>query len=395
MLIKPIAYWQGAVVGTTPAAQQFIFLNGYNFYQWKGTRLGLAGTGGIAKIDLTGSLDTTWASNANPSTQTEVRFSVPLNGNMYGDTRNSSGGNQIKKWNATGSIIASSSVGSSVWAMNAREGSTFFMITGDRGVTYGGTGILGVGKINEDLTRDTTFTTNVGTGPQGGTTPAAGFVNAAFVSSNRIGVSGAFTSWNGNSSYDKFVVLNYDGTRDTGFARTGAFNANVVPMIFIDNKWIVGGAFTSYNSITQNYIMAFNTDGSVDTTFTTNIGTGFNGSVSSITRVSDTQIVVTGTFTTLNGETRNRVALLNTDGTIPSNIFGTGFASAPPYVTLDNTGKYYIVTSASSPTTYNGYTSRNFFPINADGSINSSFVTGSAMQVNGTNSAEPGGVFAR
>jgi hypothetical protein len=394
MLIKPIAYWQGAVVGTTPAAQQFIFLNGYNFYQWKGTRLGLAGTGGIAKIDLTGSLDTAWVSNANPSGQNEVRFAVPLNGNMYGDTRNTTVGNLVKKWNTTGNIIASSSVGNSLWGMSAREGGTFFIVTGDKGVTYGGTAINGIGKINEDLTRDTTFTTNIGTGGAGGL--PAGFVNAAHVSSDRIGVGGNFTSWNGNSSYDKFVVLNYDGTRDTGFSRaTGSFNGNVTPSIFIDNKWIVGGTFTSYNSVTRNYIMAFNTDGTVDTTFTTNIGTGFNGSVNNFFKVSDTQILVGGAFTTLNGVTQNRIALLNTDGTIPTNIFGTGFAAAPQYVTLDNTGKYYIVTGATTPTTYNGYTSRNFFPINADGSINSSFITGSAMQVNGTNSAEPGGLFAR
>lgn len=395
MLIKPIAYWQGPIVAGAPVGPaQFIFLNGFNFFQWRDTRLGLAAQGGIAKIDLTGSLDTTWTSNANPSTQTQVRFAVPLNGNMYGDTRNSTGGNQIKKWNATGNIVATSSVGNSVWAMNAREGNTFFMITGDRAVTYGGTGINGIAKINEDLTRDTTFTTNVGLGPQGGTSPA-GFIISSFVSADRIGVSGTFTTWNGNATYERFVVLNYDGTRDTSFVRTGTFNGNVNTSIFIDNKWIVGGLFTTYGGVTRNYIMAFNTDGSVNTTFSTNIGSAFNSTVNSFTRVSDTQIIVTGAFTTLNGATRNRVVLLNTDGTIPTNIFGTGFSSTPFYVALDNTGKIYAATAATTAPTYNGFSSNNFFPINADGSINSSFITGSAMRTVGTGLAEAGGLFVR
>jgi len=395
MLIKPISFWkQPVVVGTTPAAQQFIYLNGYNFYKWNGTRLGLTTSGGIAKIDLTGSLDTTWTGNANPSGQTQVRFATPLNGNVYGDTRNTSGGNKIKKWNSSGTAVAESAVGNSVWNMQAREGNSFFIITGDRTLTYGGTGITGIAKINESLTRDTTFNTNVGTGPQGGTGPAA-FIISSHVSVDRIGVSGTFTSWNSNSTYERFVVLNYDGTRDTGFTRSGTFNGNVNGSIFIDNKWIVGGLFTTYNGVTVNRVVAFNTDGSVNTTFTTNIGSGFNGTVNSLTKVSDTQVLVAGEFTTLNGATRNRIALLNTDGTIPTNIFGTGFGSTPYYISLDNTGKYYMATDVTTPATYNGYSSRNFFPINADGSINSSFVTGSAMQVDGTNSASPGGLSVR
>lgn len=390
-LIKPISYWQQAKVGgvTPPPAGQFIYLNGYNFYKWKGTQLGSITLGGVAKIDLTGTLDTTWTTAANPSGQQQVRFATALNGNVYGDTRNSIG-NRIKKWDSSGTPVATTVVGNSVWAMSAREGNSFFMISGDRTVSYGGSSINGIGKINEDLTRDTGFTTNVGSGPQGGAAPAA-FIYNTHVSADRIGVFGSFNTWNGNSTYQRFVVLNYDGTRDTGFVRSGTFNANVTNGIFIDNKWIVGGLFTTYNGVTVNRIVAFNTDGSVDTTFTTNIGTGFNGDVNGFTKVSDTQIIVVGAFTTLNGVTRNRIALLNTDGTIPTNIFGTGANNTLGYIKLDNAGKIYF--SGGAPvTSYNGYTSNNFFALNADGSINSSFVTGSAMQTSTNAVPEAGGL---
>jgi hypothetical protein len=391
MLIKPISYWQQPVVTAAPAVIESIYLCGFNFYQWRGTRLGTAATGGIAKISLDGTLDTTWTANANPST-TQVRFFAPLNGNIFADYRVSTT-RTFRKLNSTGTSVGSMSLGSagSVWAMSSKEGNDFVIITGDTNISYNGTTVKGIGKINEDLALNSTFSINT-TGSNG----PNGFVNASHVSSNRIGVGGNFTTWNGLSAYDRFVVLNYDGTRDTGFSRTGNFvGGNVAPSIFIDNKWIVGGGFTTYNGVTNNRILAFNTDGTVDTTFTTNIGTGFNGTVNSLTRVSDTQILVGGAFTTLNGATRNRIALLNTDGTIPANIFGTGLDTTPSYITLDNTGKYYVTTDITTPATYNGNSSRNFFPINADGSINSSFVTGSAMQVNGTNSASPGGLFVR
>ena len=103
MLIKPMAFWQQPiVVGVTPAAAQNIYICGYNFYKWKGTQLGSASSGGFGKLDLTGSLDTTFATNANPAGTDQVRFFAPLNGNFYADYRTGGGTTRtFKKLNAT------------------------------------------------------------------------------------------------------------------------------------------------------------------------------------------------------------------------------------------------------------------------------------------------------
>lgn len=385
--IKPISFWQQPrVAGVTPAAAQNIYLSGYNFYKWKGTQLGSAGSGGIAKINLSGTLDTTFATNANPSTSSEVRFHTVLNNYIYADYRIPAGTRAFRKLDLSGNLITTvPTSGGTIWGVAAYEGNNFITITGDTTISFNGTTIDGVGKINEDLTVNTTFATNIGTGP-------SSFVYGAVPTSNRIAVCGGFANFNGNTTYERFVILNHDGTRDTGFTRTGTFagGTNIVyTAIFIDNKWIVVGSFTSYNGVTNNRILAFNSDGSVNTTFTTNIGTGFNGTATAISRVSDTQVVVAGDFTTLNGNTVNRVALINTDGTIPTNIFGTGFSASPYGIQVGTDGKFYA--SGASFTSYNTTnTTNNFISLNSDGSVNTTFATGSAMQTSTNGVAELG-----
>src|SRR5690606_3293323 len=62
----------------------------------------------------------------------------------------------------------------------------------------------------------------------------------------------------------------------------------------------------SYNGQNRNRIARLNTDGSLDTSFT--IGSGFNGHVFSIALQSDGKILVGGRFTEYNGQSQNRIA---------------------------------------------------------------------------------------
>ena len=61
-----------------------------------------------------------------------------------------------------------------------------------------------------------------------------------------------------------------------------------------DGKILVGGDFTMYDTTAYNYIIRFNNDGSVDTSFST--GTGFDGTVRTIVVQSDSKILVGGDF---------------------------------------------------------------------------------------------------
>ena len=392
-LIKPIAYWQQPIIIggiIPPPAAQDAYLCGYNFHKWKGTQLGSTTDGGVAKIGLDGTLDTTWATNANPSGQREVRFITALNGNIYGDIRNVTGGNTFTKISqSTGNRLTTVSTSSgTIWGISASEGHNFFLATGDIGTVFNGITTRGVGKILEDLTVDGTYRTNIGTGPNA-------FVVSGYTSADRIAFFGNWTSWNGLSAYERFIVLNHDGTRDTGFVRTSTFNGNLNGGIYIDGKWIVGGAFTTYGGVTYNRILAFNPDGTLNTTFNTNIGTGVNNTISTFKKINDTQFLIAGSFTSINGESRTGIAVINTDGTLPANVYGTGGPMGSQ--DYDNTGKLYL--AGDSVSSFNGISIANIISLNTDGTTNTTFDTGtgaaSGMRTKTGSIASCGGVFIR
>lgn len=97
-----------------------------------------------------------------------------------------------------------------------------------------------------------------------------------------------------------------------------------------NGKIVITGRFTSINGINTNKIARLNVDGSLDTTF--NVGSGLvldpaYGEVNPLVIVqSDDKIIVSGKFTTFNGIIKNSIVRLNGDGTIDSTFnTGTGF----------------------------------------------------------------------
>jgi hypothetical protein len=84
---------------------------------------------------------------------------------------------------------------------------------------------------------------------------------------------------------------------------------------------LVGGFFTQYQNVTANRLIRLNSDGSINNTL--NIGTGFNGTTTTIALQSENKILVGGSFTIFNGVVTNNIVRLNSDGTI-DNTFDTG-----------------------------------------------------------------------
>ncbi len=79
-----------------------------------------------------------------------------------------------------------------------------------------------------------------------------------------------------------------------------------------DGKILVGGAFSNIVGQSHNKIARLNTDGSLDTTFTATT----NGSVYTIVVQDNGKILVGGDFTMIGGEVRNHIARLASDGTV-------------------------------------------------------------------------------
>ena len=205
-------------------------------------------------------------------------------------------------------------------------------------------------------------------------TGASSTVRTTAIQSNgKIIIGGYFTSYNG-TAINRIARLNTYGTLDTTFNPGAGANGSVyTTAIQSDGKIIIGGDFTSFNGTAINRIARLNTDGTLDTTF--NIGTGANNIVRTITIQSDGKIMIGGQFTSYNDTTINRIARLNADGTLDTTFnTGTGVSNNTVATTaIQSDGKIII---GGYFTSYNGTARNNIARLNADGTLDTTFNPG-------------------
>ena len=182
---------------------------------------------------------------------------------------------------------------------------------------------------------------------------ADGTVNTtALQPDGKILIGGQFTTYNG-TTVNRIARLNTDGILDTTFTTgTGADNSVNTITIQPDGKILVGGWFTTYNGTTVNGIARLNTDGTLDTTFTAGTGIDNYTSVYTVAIQSDGKILIGGNFTTYNGTTVNYITRLNTDGTLDTTFTSTGTNSDVNTITFQPDGNKAII--GGSFTNYNG-----------------------------------------
>jgi uncharacterized delta-60 repeat protein len=90
-----------------------------------------------------------------------------------------------------------------------------------------------------------------------------------------------------------------------------------------DGRILIGGTFASIDGATRNGIARLTTSGTLDNSFLAS-GNGANGPVSTLAVQSDGKVLIGGDFTSFNGTSRNRIARLNSDGTLDTAFLGTG-----------------------------------------------------------------------
>ncbi|HQQ64135.1 MAG TPA: delta-60 repeat domain-containing protein, partial [Pseudomonadales bacterium] len=170
------------------------------------------------------------------------------------------------------------------------------------------------------------------------------------------------------------------GDIDTAFnTGTGANNTVFAVAAQPDGRVVVGGDFTTINGVARNRIARMNADGSLDTGF--NTGTGANNSVTAIVVQADGKVVVGGSFTTINGVARNRIARLNADGSLDTGFNpGAGANATVAAVALQPDGKILVGATVSSG---NGLVRKTVARLNADGSLDTSFNIGVVSGVSG------------
>lgn len=148
-----------------------------------------------------------------------------------------------------------------------------------------------------------------------------------------------------------------------------------------DGKIIIGGDFTAYNGVEVNRIARINTDGSLDTSF--NVGVGLNDEVLAITLLDDGKIMIGGMFTSYNGTTLKYIGRLNTDGSLDTSFFtGEGPNQRVKCIVKQPDGKLII---SGSFNFYNGNLVNGFIRTDSNGTVDPTFVTGSGYTISKIN----------
>lgn len=131
----------------------------------------------------------------------------------------------------------------------------------------------------------------------------------------------------GFASYNRrgVVRLTAAGVIDTSFAADGGSSATPVHDLARqpDGRIIAVGNFTAFNNVPRNRITRLQPDGSVDASF--NPGTGADGTIYAVLVQPDGKILIGGGFTSYNGTSRKYLARLNADGSLDSTFVGPNF----------------------------------------------------------------------
>ena len=245
---------------------------------------------------------------------------------------------------------------------------------------YGTSNSSDIIKITSGGTIDTSFS--------GGT----GFNNYPFTSVDMIQTStgklylgGFFTTYNGVTN-NYIIKLNPDGTKDTSFSAGTGFNDYTTCLgLTSDEKLFVGGRYASYQGVASSRFIKLNSDGTKDTSF--NIGSGFNNIPTDVLVLTGDSLFVTGYFSTYNGSSAPRIVKLTSGGTIDTSFSaGTGFvlntADSPIQMFKTSDNKLLVYGWFSS---YNGTSANRIIRLNFDGTVDTSFNSGTGFNDNVNN----------
>jgi uncharacterized delta-60 repeat protein len=185
---------------------------------------------------------------------------------------------------------------------------------------------LQIARLNPDGTLDTSFD------------PGISFEHGqddlvfalALQPDNKIVVGGSFAKLG-----SAILRLNPDGTLDDSFNPQSDGRAFTIA-VQTDGKIVLGGDFTTLNGEPHNHIARLNPDGALDTSFkpeadgvvgvlkvkyqsgplSVYVSIGMEGGVWALAVQPDGKVMVGGSFTSLDGETRDSIAGLNPNGTL-------------------------------------------------------------------------------
>jgi uncharacterized delta-60 repeat protein len=166
-----------------------------------------------------------------------------------------------------------------------------------------------IARLNHEGIPDRTFMNGMG----GADAPV---MSVVLQPDRKILVAGSFLTMN-RQSRQYLTRLHPDGSLDETFGNVSSVPDDRVNCLALqaDGRILIGGDFKFVSGIPRNRIARLNPDGTLDLSFGHGLP-GANNQISAIALQQDGKIVIGGSFTRLNGESRNRIGRLNSDGTL-------------------------------------------------------------------------------
>ena len=199
-------------------------------------------------------------------------------------------------------------------------------------------------RVNSDGTIDTSYGANYWL-------QNVAINSLALQSDGKLIVGGSFSfTWNGSNYNRKIGRLDTNGNVDNTFYVTDINGSIDSTIIQSDGKIIIAGSFTTCNGVTKNRIARLNSDGTLDTSFDPQLGA--DGTIYCMAFQTDGRILIGGSFTNFNGIARNRIARLNQDGSLDLSFDPQLGANSAIYsIVIQSDGKAII---GGQFTSYNG-----------------------------------------
>jgi uncharacterized delta-60 repeat protein len=246
------------------------------------------------------------------------------------------------------------------------------LIVGGDYLSLNGFPVSYITRLNPDGSIDESF--NTGTGFNGK-------VYASYLQDDgKIILGGSFTTYNGINA-GRLIRLNPDGSYDESFNTSIGATTGIIYDIALqsDGKIIIVGSFTKYGNTTVNRVARLFPNGTLDSSFLTGSGSSVNITHARVT--SDQKIILTGNFTTLNNINASKVIRLNENGSLDSSFSsGSGFNDDVNAIVLRPDGKIIL---GGNFTTYQDITANRIICLNEDGTRDESFQTGTGFSKEG------------
>jgi uncharacterized delta-60 repeat protein len=177
-------------------------------------------------------------------------------------------------------------------------------------------------RVNADGSMDSTFHYNKST-RQSAAAGNGAIIDATMQSDGKLILVGSFSSFNGISA-NRIVRLNLDGSVDQTFnAGTGA-DGDIYSIRYnaTTNKIVVSGNFTSFNGKNSSGLALLNADGSTVSTFS---GLAISGGIATFAaQLNNGKILVAGSFNRYSDYLRQGFVILEANGQLAAGYNNTG-----------------------------------------------------------------------